>query len=215
MSRKSLLSLLLSLLAAIGLYGGSNQNTPEQTFWIWFQNNQNALFDFEKNQEQTFGMLSAQLHKINPTLTFEFGPIEQGRREFTISADGIKDAFPAVEALYAAAPQLPRWKILKFRHRRVPSDISYGSVFVKATTITVEIKPAGHKADLVLFIPGYTESSRDAYLSIAFLMLDQSLGEYDVETRVGNIQVKPKSPPSGPTHTLQDLPRVIDAMFGH
>jgi hypothetical protein len=155
MSRKSLLSLPLSFLAAFGLYGEGKQNTPEQTFWIWFQNNQNALFDFEKDREKTFGMLSAQLHKVNPTLTFEFGPIEQGQREFTISADGIKDAFPAVEALYAAAPQLPRWKFLKFRQRRLPSDISYGGVFVKAATI------------------------------------------------------------SGQTYALQELPGLIDAMFGH
>ena len=215
MSRKSILSLPLSFLAALGLYGGSKQDTPEQPFWVWFQNNQNGLFDFEKGREKVFGMLSAQLHKVNPNLTFEFGPIEEGRREFTICADGIKDAFPAVEALYAAAPQLPRWKILKFRQRRVPSDISYGGVFVKAATITVEIRLVGHKADLVLFIPGYTESSRNAYLSIAFLMLDRALGEYDVETRVGNIQVKSNSPTSGQTHSLQELPKAIDAMFGH
>lgn len=99
MRRKSLFSLPLSLLAMLGLSGGGKQVTPEQSFWAWFQNNQDFLFDFEKDQERVFDRLATEMHKVNPSLTFEFGPKEDGRREFTISADGIRKAFPAVQAL--------------------------------------------------------------------------------------------------------------------
>jgi hypothetical protein len=215
MPGKSFLALPLSLLATLGLHRGRTQTTPEQTFWIWFQNNQDALFDFEKDQEKVFDRLGTELHKVHPSLTFEFGPKTDDRREFVISADGIREAFPKVESLYAAAPSLPRWKFVKFRPRRKPNDISYGGVYVKHETVTVQAARAGEKADIVVFIPGYNEQERNAYLAIAFLVLDEALGEYDVETRIGKIQVKPISPNAGPTHSLEELPRIVDAMFAH
>src|ERR1700692_1741982 len=114
-----LLSLMLTMCAA------GPKDTPEQAFWKWFQSNESSLFAFEKDQEHTFDRLGAEVHKLNPSLTFECGPKENGRREFVISADGIREAFPEVEALYASAPSLPRWKFIKFRPRRTPSDTSY------------------------------------------------------------------------------------------
>src|ERR1700722_18171438 len=82
--------LLLSLLVGIALSCKRAQATPED-FWKWFQSNEDTLFNFEKNREQTFDKLGAEMHKLNPSLTFEFGPIEDGKREFVISADGIKE----------------------------------------------------------------------------------------------------------------------------
>lgn len=108
MPRKSAALLLSGFLATLGLSSGSAQVTPEHAFWNWFQKNEATLFDFEKDQERIFDRLSAELQKIDPNLTFEFGPQDNGRREFTISADGIRKAFPAVEKLYAAAPSMPR-----------------------------------------------------------------------------------------------------------
>src|SRR4030095_14054404 len=91
--------------------------TPEEDFWKWFENNEAALFDFEKDQEAVFDRLAAALHRVHPDLTFEFGPKHDNRREFVISADGIKDAFPKVISLHTAAPRLPRWTFIRFRPR--------------------------------------------------------------------------------------------------
>jgi hypothetical protein len=134
--------------------------TPEESFWKWFQKNENVLFDFEKDEERTLNALGTEMHKVNPNLTFEFGPKEDGRREFVISADGIQEAFPEVEALYATAPRLPRWKFIKFRPRRTPSDISYGGVSVKAASVSVLVALNGRVADVTVFIPGYTKSAQ-------------------------------------------------------
>jgi len=38
-------------------------------------------------------MLASEMHKVHPDLTFEFGPVEEERREFVITAGGIKGAF--------------------------------------------------------------------------------------------------------------------------
>jgi hypothetical protein len=205
--------LLSGLLSAFGFSSGLAQVTPEQAFWNWFQKNEAALFDFEKDRDRTFDRLTAELRKLDPSLTFEFGPKENGRREFTISADGIRKAFPAVEKLYAAAPALPRWKFQKFRQRREPSDISFRGVRVTASGVSVNVTRQGEKADIALFFPGFSEAARETYTGIAFLLLDQALGEYDVETRVGEIRVEGISKASPKAYHLKELPMRFDELF--
>lgn len=95
--------------------------TKEQRFWSWFARNTDRLFQFEADQEAIFDDLGAALEKVHPGLTFEFGPVREGKREFIVSADGIRELFPAVRALVAAAPVLSRWAIIPFRP---PKDIT-------------------------------------------------------------------------------------------
>jgi hypothetical protein len=187
--------------------------TPEQDFWKWFVKNEASLWDFEKNQEQTFDRLNAEMHRINPSLTFEFGPKENGKREFVISADGIRDAFPAVEALYAAAPVLPRWTIVKFRPRRKPFDIEYSGIKVHAKDVRVTVRPSAGKADLVVFLPGYSNDQRNKFLGVTFLLLDQALGEYDVEMKVGAIDEFNLDAAPADAITLEELPKAFDKFF--
>ena len=93
--------------------------TPK-AFWKWFVRNEAMLFDFEKDQEKTFHLLATELQKIHSSLTFEFGPKINSIRDFVISADGIRAAFPAVIELAGAAPTLERWRVIAFRPRRTP-----------------------------------------------------------------------------------------------
>jgi hypothetical protein len=200
-------------MSILGFFGGRAHASAEGDFWRWFQQNEAMLFDFERDQEAIFDRLAGEMHKVHPALTFEFGSKDNGRREFIISADGIKDAFPSVEALYASAPTLARWEFIKFRPRQEPFDIEYRDVAVRAGTVSVLLEPDGQKVGITVFIPGYTEEARETYVGIAFLFLDHALGEHDVETRVGFIDVKAVAPGSTPTRSLQDLPKVFDDYF--
>jgi len=214
-SMKHAFVVLISLMAAFLFSCKRGGVTREQDFRNWFKSNEDTLFNFEKNRERTLDKLRTEMHKLNPSLTFEFGPIEDGRREFVISADGIKNAFPEVEALYAAAPSLPRWKFIKFRPRRKPMDVNYGGVSVPAASVKVQLSRNGQLADLTVFIPTYSESKREAYTGIAFLLLDGTLGEYDVETRVGQIQVEAAPRSTIQTFSLETLPNAFDTLFGN
>lgn len=212
---RCLFAVLVSSVAALALSCRSAHATPEERFWKWFRSNEGALFDFERDREAIFDRLAAEMHKLNPSLTFEFGPIEGGRREFVISADGIKEAFPEVQALYAAAPSLPRWKFTKFRPRRSPLDVNYGNVSVQASSVRVQMKKNGQVVDLTVFMPNYTEENREACTAIAFLLLDGALGEYDVETRVGQIRVGATSNDTEQLYSLKALPGAFDALFAN
>src|SRR5882757_1127351 len=98
-------------------------HAPQEVFWIWFAQHQAELFDFETDQERLFDQLAIQLQKVQPNLTFEFGPKDGGKREFVISAGGIKAAFPAVVFLADVAPALDQWRVTAFRPRRTPINI--------------------------------------------------------------------------------------------
>jgi hypothetical protein len=132
---------------------------------------------------------------VNSDLTFEFGPVlPNGKREFIISAGGIKAAFPAVEALYAKAPHLERWVWVKYRPRRTHiNDIEFGGKKIPAKEVHYLLAKDGDKAGIVLFFEGYNEREKSIFGQIAYLYLDEALGEYAVETQVGFIELQPRT----------------------
>lgn len=191
----------------------SSRISPEQRFWQWFQENESNLFDFERDQERMFDRLITEMHRVNPNLTFEFGPKRNGKREFVISADGIRDAFPDVKSLYDCAPALERWTFVKFRPRREPNSISLGGTSVAAPSVRVYMELNRRKVDLIVFVPNYSTKAHKTYASIVFLLLDEALGEYDVETRVGNIDIESTVDMRPESCTLQELPAAFDRLF--
>jgi hypothetical protein len=206
---------LITLVTAAAAAIGCSRESPEARFWAWFQNNQKVLFDFEQNQEQTFDLVAAEMHRVDPALTFEFGPKRDGRREFTISADGIRKAFPKVESLFAAAPSLPRWKFSKYRQRAKPLDLAYEGISIKADAVVVRVDRDGTGANVTMFLPGYSPGAQQKYESIAFLLLERALGEYDAGARVAKVQVAPTKEAPAEAYSLDTLPRAFDALFGN
>ncbi len=204
------LSIIVILL--IGCDSKQMNRNREKAFWDWFQANEDRLYHFERDQEATFDLLHAQLRKVDENLVFEFGPIENGRREFVISADGIRKAFPEVESLYAAAPPLPHWKIVKFRQRREPAGIAVGELQIDSDAVAFDLQSRGAMVDVTLYLPGYSPSTPEQYQRIALLFLDQALGEYDVETKVGDIDLKPRDEASPHALSLAQLPAAFDKL---
>jgi hypothetical protein len=216
MLRTAFLVLLLATLPlpseAEEMFGSSK----EKRFWSWFQKNEDRLFHFERDQEAIFDELSRRMAAVDSNLTFEFSPVfEDGRREFVISAGGIKDSFPAVEALAAKAPALPRWIWVKFRPRRgFAIAIRLGEQEISTDQVRYVMSEDGDLAGLQLFIEGFDEDQATAFHQIGYLFLDHFLGEFDVETRVGFIEISSNDNENFPqSRPLADLPEQFDAYF--
>jgi hypothetical protein len=184
---------------------------PTKQFWRWFSENERELFDFETDRERLFDRLAAELGKVDPDLTFELGP-KDAQREFVISAGGIKRAFPVVSALVAAAPRYQRWKIIGFRPRRRPSAVELAGKRIDSKDVRFTLLDDGKTAGIYLFIPGYSE--KDAYMKqIGYLLLDEALGEYDVESKLGLIKMlAPETTTQGERHPLSELPALFDRL---
>ncbi|MEQ1924063.1 MAG: hypothetical protein ABL952_16285 [Pyrinomonadaceae bacterium] len=213
MNKKLLVALVL-VMSVFSIFS-RGQTTKEATFWNWFFRNEARIYDLEKDQNRIFTELSSELKKIDANLTFEFGPIQQGIRDFVISADGIKKSFPIVVDLADKAPKLLRFKIIKFRPRRPPfAEIKYEGLTIRLEQIKFSIERDGDKAGITIFIDGFNDAKRNAYVGVAFLYLDNCLGEYDVETKVGAIEVKALTEPSKTEKVpLAQIASTFDSFF--
>ena len=193
-------------------------DSKEATFWNWFQKNENRIFLFEKDRERVFDDLAAAMKKVNPDLTFEFSPIlSDGRREFVISAGGIKGAFPTVEKLYSSAPKMDRWIFVKFRPRRKPiHDLEFSGKKVQASDVHYLLFRDNDptKVGVMIFLDGYRDEQKMTFGQIGYLFLDEALGEYDVEMKLGAIVFQARdSKHFEKARQLDELPKDFDDYF--
>jgi hypothetical protein len=163
--------------------------SPEERFWQWFHEHSERLLRFEVDRERLFDELAAELHRVDNGLTFEFGPLRDGRREFVVSADGLKEHFPAVRRLVAAAPSLPEWTFTPFRPpASLDVVVEYGGFSLGPDDVWFIAQPDNGKIGLTLFVRGLTQENRNTVGSAAYILLDNALGEYAVETQIGFIE---------------------------
>lgn len=186
--------------------------TAIKEFWSWFVLHEAELFDFEAEQDLLLNQLAAKLQDIDPNLTFEFGPRE-ARREFVISAGGIKHSFSAAASAVHAAPKLNRWRMAALRPRRTPLNVvEFRGKSANPSQVQFSLLDNGQKAGICLFIPGFQEDDTD-WKQIGYLLLDDTLGECDVELRMGLIKMfSPDVLIPGERHPLNELPIAFDKL---
>lgn len=190
--------------------------TVESNFWNWFVQHESDLFAFDPNQnferEKLFGGLASELQRVHPDLTFEFGP-PGDTRELVISAAGIKEAFPAVVSLTRAAPTFDRWRFTAFRPRRSPINIvQIGDLRIDPRDVQFTLLDNGRIAGIHLFMPGFRKD-HTRFEQIGYLLLDEALGEYDVEMRLGLIKMLSTAvPTAGTRYALPELPARFDEL---
>jgi hypothetical protein len=192
------------------------QQAPDQhQFWGWFKANEELLFHFERDRDRIFGLLSEALAKLSPHLTFEFGPIENGARDFVVSAGGIVEAFPVVEALVDSAPSMTRWKFIKFRQRRQPMmALTFADRTVDTNKVKFALLSNKENIGICLFFDEFTEEDEELWQQIGFILLDETLGEFDVETKIGALFFCHSSEhPEYDRFPLQMLPEIFDNYF--
>lgn len=133
--------------------------------------------------------LSVRLKSVHPDLVWVIGqPENTANRELIISADGLKEVFPAVLKLTQVAPQISRWKIKAFRQRVPGKDlgirmedfsISYNDIYFHHVS-------ENNLIGLELYIKEYTGESMQQ--NAVFVLMDALLGEYDSETTINWIE---------------------------
>ncbi len=166
--------------------------STEKRFWKWFVEHSEELFNFEADQERIFDQLSIQLKKVHEDLTFEFGPIQADKREFIVSADGIRAAFPIVQKLVAIAPKIDRWSIIPFRPPKgLMNSIQFGDYILTPKDVWFKHETDADRIGLFMYVKNFCDDNEMQAKQAVFIMLDNALGEYNVETMVGFIEFMP------------------------
>ena len=187
--------------------------TPETAFWKWFGAHATEIGMIASGKEPIAAELAGELHKIDAGLTFAIGNTK-GEHELVVSADGKMAVFPAVKRLVAAAPVIAGWKITAFRPRQstdMALELGDGTHLSSSDLSFRVLGTNDRKVDIELYVKG-PKTITDSVGQVVFLLLDQTLGEYDVETYLGGIEMKPGT--EAPTNALPltQLPKTVDCM---
>jgi len=166
------------------------------TFWQWFQSNLDRFDRFEDEREELMDELSEQLHEVDENLVYEISSDKSAARELIISADGIRESFPAVIKLVESAPDLSGWKITPFRPRVDVEQfrLEFDEREYSASDFYFWLQSDEEHIDLILYVPGLAADNRNQLVNICYILLDMAIGEYDVTTKIRYIDHQPLAP---------------------
>lgn len=196
-----------------GIYA-SEEADKEKEFWDWFAVNSDDYYDnLDNDQERLFDLLGKRLVKIDPELSFEFGRVqEDGKREFVISAGGIRSSFPSVMKLVEKAPKFSKWKIVALKPRQETGVVQIGNTKLGIEDLFFGYELNNKRVDIDIYAKNYSKD--DNFLSAVYIVLDTLLGEYDMETKVGKIDVKDLAVADrDKIISIAKLPEVVDNYF--
>lgn len=163
-----------------------------EAFWQWFLEHEQFYYHLELyDMDELFAKLKHHLHQINENLTFEFSRIlPNDRREFIISADGIRAAFPVVLHLTDAAPKLAHWSIIAFRQpTTTPICVRIQNIALSYDDIKFQYQIHHRELALTFFVKDFTPTNPIYEVAICIL-LDALLGEYDAVTKIRYVDLQ-------------------------
>jgi len=168
----------------------SKSHTAE-SFWKWFSKRSKKLLTLEG--EELLDPISLELTKYHDGLVVLVSHGSLLPREFIISADGIPENVDAVEKLADAAPKIPNWKIIRFRPRfsDAGNGIQYGDVKIDTDAVQFVAFNDGSKIGVEIYAHWRKPEDGTDTDGPTFIMLDHTIGEYDVICGIGFIELHP------------------------
>lgn len=152
------------------------------------------------------------MKELNETIVYEFSRIrEDNTKEFSISADGIKEAFADVKRIINLAPKHEHWEFTAFRQRVASEslEIKMGGLKIGYEDIYFRYGEQEDEFGLELNIRNYTESGREQ--NAIYILLDSLLGEYDAVMEIDWIDwVKLEESNKENLYSFVELRNIID-----
>ena len=169
-----------------------------QEFWNWFVETKDNLEGDNRTTIDAINVLSEKLQVFDENIVAELGTAQGEIRELVISADGIGESFDNVKGIVAYSPRVPGWKVIAFRQRVNTSQftLEMGGRSVKADEFYFKLHKNGDRVGMDMYVPDLTEENKGSLQGIAYILLDMSIGEYDVTTGIDYIEWYPV--PSNP-----------------
>ncbi len=197
----------------MGLFGNKQdkQEKAIKEFWEWFLENRLRFSNLPSLDHRLVNDLGSRLNRVEKGLTFQIGQDEQGM-VLEISADGIRDRFPAVRTVVDAAPPVPGWRIVAFRQpARDATDIvlEFNGNRLSPADMLFTSRSSGNRARIVVYVPTVQHDVPKDLVGAAFIILDAILGEYAVETKVTIEAFKSTAQAPMEAKHLTELPGIL------
>jgi hypothetical protein len=197
----------------MGLFASKaeKQDRAIAEFWEWFRSNAPRFADGRAIEHRAIGELAAKLGKIHKGLVFQLDT-HSDSPTLEVSADGIRELFPVVRKVVGSAPEVPGWNVVAFRQpARDPSELQleFNGVKIEPSDIAFVCRSSGNRARVVIFAPTYEPEVPREMIGAVFILLDATLGEYAVETKVQIDGILPKSKQPAEARPLPELAGVL------
>ncbi|MGB4774321.1 MAG: hypothetical protein WBP45_04055 [Daejeonella sp.] len=167
--------------------------STEQEFWNWFLVNKKKIEDFidsEHNDYSMYNLLTKKMRAYHDEIVPELTKTKDEKYVLIITPDGIKAGIEPTKALAAAKPEIDNWIVEKFRQPCDEITLEFKGVRYPSSDIEV-VARFDSKKELVnidLFIRNMNKDPIN-YKNLAFLYLDHILGEFNVLTKIGYIEL--------------------------
>ena len=172
-----------------------------ELFWKWFSEESSTYYqaiesgDFNSHASE----FSEKIHGFLPGVAWVFGPGADGvGHSLTLSPEGDAYAALVITHIIKNAPTLDGWTFYDSRQASptfdgMSMDIAGENVSAKQIWITPSIDEEREKIDVTCWAPVFVQLDEGARGQITFLWLDETLGEFQVGSRLGAIDIEPSN----------------------
>lgn len=195
-----------------------NKKDQFDLFWDWFNRREKHIYENLETETTILAEeISTNLKAVHEDLAFEISfEKKDDKRNFIISADGIKELFDLVIELTNRAPNYKEWIITPFRPRLSQKNqviemegisLDYDDIY-----FTYEEDDVEDIIHLDIYVNGY-DGEDNRFVHTYFILLDSLVGEYDAVTKIGDTVMYPSNPEiEEPLYGFRDLIGIIDAL---
>lgn len=189
-------------------------------FWRWFPTVAPQLAkQLEKGEglENLASDFADELRGKIGGLAWVFGPGKsEGRFSFTVTGEAQKAKQLLSQFWLSQAIEVPGWDFYCSRQPSPPEllahlqiDVGGNSVDAETLMISTEVDDDANAVSIKAWHPAFEPVPEEARLQILFLLLDEALGEYGTQTKLGDIQFADE-PDAMP---LAKLPEYLDNLW--
>jgi len=166
--------------------------TLSQNFWRSVQAEQDALLALPAAElvNRLNDLLEASIPGVAAEAMATGAGPDAGARELVFTSHGSTDHFAAVQAVVAHAPKGLAWQVTGFRQRTgVGFGMRMGEFELATRDLLVRVGMCEGRVALALaFACKVPAELREHARSMAFILLDHMLGEYDFAVKVGLVE---------------------------
>jgi hypothetical protein len=150
-------------------------------------------------------------------LSWVFGPGEgEGRLSLTVTGEGQKAKQLLSHFWWSQAVEVPGWDFYCSRQpsprdqlARLAIDVGGSSVDADSLMIATEIDDEAEAVNIKAWHDVFASLPDDGRLQILYLLLDEALGEYGTQTKLGDIQIQRDAS----ARPLIELPAFVDKLW--
>lgn len=165
--------------------------TREQVFWNYFLSNKKKLEKFinsDLTDYTAFNEITDEIRKYSSLLFVEITQKKDGKYVLIITPDGNINGIEDAEKLFEAKPEIENWIVEKFRQSKNDLKLEYGGIKIPSSDIEIipNVDIENEKINLKVYIRNMHLDEKN-YQVIAWLYLDNILGEYNSITKIGYV----------------------------